>query len=86
MGPFNFEKSAYLVIGEAQPEFFQEQQLKPQMTQIAQMGADSTRVGPPQAASGPAGGQRGRRGRAFWVARAPAPPLKPMLKTIDSRF
>ena len=63
-----------------------------QMSQMSQMGADPTRMGPPKAASGPAGGQRGRRGRAFWGARAPAPPLKPMLEaaalrmTIDPRF
>jgi hypothetical protein len=59
---------------------------------MAQMGADPTCMGPPKAASGPAGGQWGRRGRACWGARAPAPPLKPMLKVgylktaNDSRF
>src|ERR1035438_5835483 len=39
--------------------FFQVQKLEPQMTQISQMGADPTRMGPPEAASGPAGGHCG---------------------------
>jgi hypothetical protein len=45
---------------------------------MAQMGAGSTRMGPPKAASGPAGGQRGRRGRTSPKGVVTAPPLKPM--------
>ena len=74
-----FRDQQFLVIGETQHEIFQVQKLEPQMTQISQMGADPTRMGPPEAASGPAGGQRGRRGRALPKKGAtPAPPLKPM--------
>src|ERR1035438_110905 len=88
----NTEQTGFLPIGEGQPESYQGQKLKPQIPQMAQMGAGSTRMGPPEAASGPAGGQWGRRGRAFWGARAQAPPLKPMLEAaplktaIDSHF
>ena len=53
---------------------------------MAKMGADPSRMGPPQAASGRAGGQRGgQRGVSGGAVAelskgaASAPPLKPML-------
>ena len=55
--------------------------MKPQMSQMMQMGADPTGMGPPKAASGLAGGQWGRRGGALMKARPRRPHWSPCLRS-----
>src|ERR1035438_1865707 len=59
--------------------------MKPQITQMTQMGADPTGMGPPEAASGVAGGQRGRQGRALQKRRDPGAPTEAHASAATSR-
>jgi hypothetical protein len=56
-----FRDQQFLVIGETQHEIFQVQKLEPQMTQISQMGADPTRMGPPEVSGGAGAGPSQKR-------------------------
>ncbi len=49
------------------------------MSQMTQMGTDPLRLGPPEAASGIAGGDGGRQHRAIQKGATLAPPMEPRL-------